>query len=95
MISSGVWTENNEKGGITIGITDYGVEAFGGSDWEWSASFDEKNTSILIKNLRKDYDDKKPLTEILTELFGEVFSTIDFTKYCDSLGLKYEIRREC
>lgn len=95
MASSGPWTEENGKGGITIGVTDYGVEAFGGDDWEWSASFDKENSEVLISNLRKDFDEDMPLREILAILFGEHFSTSDFTNYCDSLNLKYEIRRAC
>ena len=95
MASSGPWTQENEKGGITIGVTDYGVEMFGGDDWEWSASFDKENTDILISNLRKDFDEEMPLREILIILFGDNFSTNDFVNYCDSLKLKYEIRRAC
>ena len=95
MASSGVWTEENEKGGITIGVTDYGVEAFGGDGWEWSASFDKENADILVNNLREEYGDEMSLKEILTDLFGEIFSTTSFVNYCDSLKLKYEIRRAC
>ena len=95
MASSGPWTEQNEKGGITIGVTDYAVDAFGGDDWEWSASFDKENAGILISNLREGYDDELSLKEILIDLFGEIFSTTAFINYCNSLNLKYEIRRAC
>ena len=95
MASSGPWTEENSKGGITIGVTDYGVEDFGGDDWEWSASFDKDNTDILLKNIREGYADEVTLKEILIDLFGEIFSTSAFIRYCDSLGLKYEIKRAC
>ena len=93
MASSGPWTEQNDKGGITIGVTDYGVEFLGGEDWEWSASFDKENSEILIKSLREGFDENMPLHEILVQMFGEIFSTTEFVNYCDSLNLKYEIRR--
>ena len=95
MASSGVWTQEYDDGGIRIGVTDYGVEAFGGDDWEWSASFDKENADILINSLREEYGDEMSLKEILTDLFGDIFSTTAFVNYCDSLSLKYEIRRAC
>ena len=94
MACSGVWIEKDGKSGLRIGVTDYDVSEFGGEDWEWSASFDEENANLLIASLRKNYGDSKELKEILTELFGQIFSTIEFVKYCDSLGIKYAIRQE-
>ena len=95
MASSGPWTEGNNKGGITIGVTDYGVEAFGGDDWVWSASFDKQNSDNLVKNLREEFGEEMTLREILIARFGEIFSTTDFVRYCDSLGLKYTIESHC
>ena len=93
MASSGPWIEYNNKGGITVGVTDYGVEFLGGEDWEWSASFDKENSEILIKNLREGFDEDTNLVDILVQMFGEILSTTEFINYCDSLNLKYEIRR--
>ena len=93
--SSGVWIEENDDGGLTIGVTDYDVGAFGGDDWEWSATFDKDNSRILVDNLKKEYGDKMTLKEMLKDKFGEIFSTTDFAYYCNSLNLKYEVRRAC
>ena len=95
MATSGPWIENNDKGGITVGVTDYGVEMFGGDDWEWTASFDKENSEILIKNLREGFDEEMNLVDILIQMFGEILSTTAFVDYCNSLNLKYELRRAC
>ena len=95
MASSGPWTEENNKGGITIGVTDYGVDSFGGDDWVWSASFDKQNSDVLIKNLRKEFGTKMTLREMLIAKFGEIFSTTDFVRYCDTLNLKYITESHC
>ena len=42
------WLNGNKKGGVSIGIEDYEVEAFGGCDYEWIYTFDTANTLKLI-----------------------------------------------
>ena len=93
--SSGVWVEDYEDRGIIIGVTDFGVEAFGGSDWEWSATFDRKNADILIANLKNEFGDNVDLEEMLRSKFGDNLATSEFRQYCDSLHLVYKVKREC
>ena len=86
-------TENLMDGGIRIGVTDYCVSEFGGSDWEWLAEFDKENKEILKKNLRKELGNDLSIKEMVAEKFGRNLNTIEFVKYCDKLKIEYEIRR--
>ena len=95
MACSGVWIEHLENGGIAVGVTDYHVSEFGGSDWEWSAHFDKDNAEILINSLKKEFANDLTLQEMISIKFGHNLDTIEFAKYCNNLKLNFEIRREC
>ena len=92
-LSSGVWIFESPDGELIIGVTDYGVDDFDGEDWEWSATFDKKNAEILINSLKEEFGDGLSLKEMLSTKFGANFSTTEFTSYCNSLKLVYEIKR--
>ena len=95
MECSGVWTETLSNGGIKIGVTDYHVSEFGGSDWEWSVSLNKVNKEILVKSLRSEFKEKLDLREMITQKFGRNLDTIAFVRYLDNLQIKYKIERTC
>ena len=93
MSSSGVWIKDLGEKGITIGVTDFDVSAFGGDDWEWSISLDRKNADVLIFNLKKELGEEMTLKQMIISKFSESLYTKDLIKYCDSLNLVYEVKR--
>lgn len=94
MATSGVYIEHNPDGGITIGVTDYNVEAFGGSDWEWSATFSRSDSISLELHLQNEFGEGISLEEMLKKKFGDNFSTLAFKEYCSSLMLNFVERRD-
>ena len=95
MYSSGVWSEYHENGEVVVGVTDYYVEEFGDSEWEWSACFNKENAKLLENTLRKEFEEELTLKEMIATKFGNHLDTIGFVKYLDEHGLKYFINRTC
>ena len=93
MYSSGVWIEYHENGEVVVGVTDYYVEEFGDSEWEWSACFNKENAKLLEDTLRMEFDEELTLKEMIATKFGNHLSTIDFAKYCDDHKIKYVLGR--
>ena len=92
---SGVFSFYLENGDLVIGVTDFEVDEFGGSDWEWRIQFDSKNAELLINSLKKELDKELSIEEMVSLKFGRYFDTIEFVKYCDDLKLDYNVKREC
>ena len=95
MYSSGVWIEYLENGEVVVGVTDYYVEEFGDSEWEWSACFNKENAKLLENTLKKEFDEELTLKEMIVKKFGNNLSTIDFFKYCDVHNIKFILGRGC
>ena len=84
--TSGVWVE--KKGGkISIGYEDYGVDMFGGGDFEKTYYLDKENSKKLIAALKKEYKGK--LQKMIEDAFGKNFSDPDFWDFCKSNGIEY------
>lgn len=94
------WLERNAGGGVSIGIEDYGVEAFGGADYEWIYTFDGANTEKLIATLSKAQGingfkrflapDKGTLESMIEEEFGIHLDKKSMKLWLDSNGIAYD-----
>lgn len=69
------WVEEGPCGGFSIGIEDYGVEEFGGADYEWIYTLDLANTQKMFDALahthfgllKEPYDGVKGALERMIE----------------------------
>ncbi|MBQ3369780.1 MAG: hypothetical protein IJG48_02040 [Mogibacterium sp.] len=82
------WLNENKNGGVSIGIEDYEVEAFGGCDYEWIYTFDTANTLKLIATLSAN--NSGSLEQMITEEFGIHLDKKSMKMWLDQNDIKYE-----
>lgn len=86
--TSGLLFMQNEDGSIRVEVVDFGVEEFGGHDWETWYELDKINAEILYNALRKKHSGT--FKELLAKEFGEDFKTLDFEQFCKEHNIVYE-----
>ena len=77
-------------GSIRILYEDYGVEMFGGGDYEATYVLDSENRKLLEDYL-KDSGNQGALEEMLISEFGKSLEKKSFAAVCDANGIKYEL----
>ena len=84
--TSGFWlTETN--GTLEIGYADYGVEMFGGGDFEKTYVLDEENAKKLVTALKMTYSGS--LEEMVEAAFGRNFKDFEFHFFCRAHGIRF------
>lgn len=86
--TSGLLFTQNKDGSIRLEVIDYGVEEFGGRDWESCYELTKENAEILYSELKKLH--RGEFREMLVAQFGETFETPDFEKFCKEHGIDYD-----
>ena len=86
--SSGMLLTENKDGSIIVGYVDYGVEFFGGRDYESFYELDRENAD----KLRAYFTDAgyANLKDGLIDKVGKNFNDSEFFKLCNTLGIKYK-----
>lgn len=85
--SSGLLFTQNEDGSVEIGVVDYGVEFFGGNDYECFFSLDKENAQNLLNALLNSPGGG--LEEKLILKFGKHFDITSFEKLLNAEKIKY------
>ena len=88
MDTSGILLEEYADGSISVGYVDYGVEFFGGDDFESFYKLNKENADKL-----KAYINRLGFTDLLkglTAVVGERFSDKKFRDCCAVAGAEYE-----
>lgn len=85
--TSGLMFTQNGDGGITLEVVDYGVEQFGGGEWESRYDLDSENAALLKSELEKTHTGT--FAEMCKAEFGEGFNTLEFEGYCKERSIKY------
>jgi hypothetical protein len=85
--TSGLLFTQNKDGSIRVEVVDYGVEEFGGGDWESWYDLDKANAKRLQGELRKLHSGT--FQELLIAEFGAEFDTRSFERFCDERGIEY------
>lgn len=78
---------SKKKNGVEIGVVDYGVEMFGGGDYERFYVLDKENAKKLKAYLGVRH--KGSFEDMLKEEYGENFEFMQFEGDCEKLGIKY------
>ncbi len=86
--TSGLLFSQNRDGSIRVEVVDYGVEEFGGHDWESWYDLTKENADILYAELKKIHNGN--FKEMLIAEFGENLKTYEFERFCKEHGIKYE-----
>lgn len=81
-----LFTKNKDKS-IRVEVIDYGVEEFGGQDWESCYDLTKENAAILFNELKKLHNGS--FEQMLIAEFGEGFRTFEFEKFCKEHGIHY------
>ena len=84
--TSGFWL-TDENGQISIGYEDYGVDMFGGGDFERTYRFDKVNSEKFREALAKEYSGT--LEEMVEEAFGRNFADWKFFDFCKRYGIRF------
>ena len=84
--TSGFWVTETD-GRISIGYSDYGVSQFGGTEFEKSYYFDEKNSKKFVLALQEEYEGT--LKEMIEAAFGRGFDDPKFWSFCRERMIKY------
>ena len=85
--TSGLMFTQNENGSIRVEVVDYGVEEFGGSDWESWYDLTKENADLLFNELRKLHSGA--FKEMLIAQFGKNFDMSAFEKFCSEHNIAY------
>lgn len=85
--TSGLLFTQNADGSVRLEVVDYGVEEFGGGDWESWYELDKINAGLLKKELEKSRFGS--FRDMLIAEFGEGFSVLKFERFCNERGIKY------
>jgi len=81
MRTSGLLFTYYPDGSASLGFEDYGVEIFGGADYEVTYLLDKENFDKLLKCLGTSFMDKNT-KNVLIEKFGERFDSNQFEQFC-------------
>mgnify|MGYP000941133607 FL=1 len=82
MRTSGLLFTHCPDGSASLGYEDYGVEIFGGADYEVPYLLDTANLNKLLNCLGTSMD--KNTKNVLIEKFGERFDSNQFEQFCQS-----------
>lgn len=82
------WLEEKPNGGVSIGIEDYDVEAFGGADYEWIYTLDSGNIVRLTAVLAKTHTGS--LEQMIAAEFGIHLDKKSMKQWFDDNGIEYE-----
>ena len=85
--TSGLLYTKNQDGSIRIEVVDFGVEMFGGHDWESWYDLTKENADLLFTELRKLH--KGDFEKMLIAEFGKTFDTLEFEKFCKVHNIAY------
>ncbi len=84
--TSGMIFEVRGDGTLRVGYEDYGVDFFGGRDFECYYTFEIDMVDALCKALETD---RKGLKKALGDFVGDAFDTPKFEKLCKDNNLTY------
>ena len=76
--------------GLRVSCEDFGVECFGGSDYEYIYTFDRINRKKLWKLLRSK-NVAGSMEEMIREYFGVSLEKVPFGCFCDEHGIEYDL----
>lgn len=85
--TSGLMFTQNDDGSIRVEVVDYGVEEFGGRDWESWYDLNKDNADLLFSELKRLHSGD--FEQMLIAQFGETFKTSEFEKFCKEHGIEY------
>jgi hypothetical protein len=88
MKTSGLMFTENADGSVRAEVVDYGVEEFGGHDWESWYDLDSVNAKKLFDELKKEHSGT--FKQMMVAEFGEVFEAFRFERFCREKGIKFE-----
>ncbi|MGI6608457.1 MAG: hypothetical protein ACOX1F_05725 [Erysipelotrichaceae bacterium] len=80
MRTSGLLFDYNQDGSVSLGYEDYGVEIFGGYDYEVTYHLDKTDFEMLCKCLNLSENDN--IKNALIKKFGYTFNSIAFEDFC-------------
>ena len=86
--TSGLLFTKKNDGSIRLEVVDYGVEEFGGHDWESWYELTKENADLLFNELSKLHKGK--FEKMLVAEFGKTFNTLEFEKFCNEHNIVYE-----
>ena len=75
-------------GSASLGYGDYGVEIFGGADYEVPYLLDKANFNKLLNSLGTSID--KNTKNVLIEKFGERFDSNQFEQFCEHHAIVFK-----
>ncbi len=85
--TSGLLFTQNNDGSIRVEVVDYGVEEFGGHDWESCYELNKENAEKLYTELSKIHSGTLEVMLILE--FGKGFNTFEFERFCNEHDVEY------
>ena len=87
--TSGISVEELPDGRLELFCADYNVDAFGGSDYECTYTFDVENTKKFREALvKKGYTGS--LEEMVVAAFTKQFSVPTFIAFCHENDIAYD-----
>ncbi len=91
--TSGIKVTENEDGTIELFYVDYGVEQFGGRDFECTYKLDKENAEKFRKALNERYTGT--LSEKVISAFTKNFNTTAFNDFCRQHGIAFDQTTWC
>lgn len=86
--TSGLLFTLNADGSAEIGYEDYGVDFFGGADYEVMYYLDKNNFGLLLDAL--DISVKNNIKNHLIEAFDKNFNSNKFEDFCKGKNITFE-----
>lgn len=86
--TSGIQVTEKEDGTIELFFCDFGVEEFGGHDYECTYKFDKENSDKFRSELGKLYSGT--LEEMVIAAFTKNFSDSKFNDFCKANNIDYQ-----
>ena len=88
MRTSGLLFAHYSDGSASLGYEDYGVEIFGGADYEVTYLLDKANFNKLLNCLGTSMD--KNTKNVLIEKFDERFDSNQFEQFCEHHAIVFK-----
>ena len=86
--TSGIKVTEKEDGTVELFFVDFGVEEFGGHDYECTYILDKDNATKFRNELSKLYSGT--LEEKVISAFTKNFSVSKFNKFCQANGIDFQ-----
>ena len=86
--TSGIYVTEKADGTIELFFCDYGVEEFGGHDYECTYKFDKENSDKFRIALSNNYSGS--LKEMVIAAFTKDFSVPVFYNFCKEYDITFE-----